>query len=138
MDTPNPEYPQPTRTPTNAPLLDAWQRGELLIQHCDDCRAQVFFPREMCPTCWSTRLTWRASRGVGRIVAFTRVMRHIHPAFAAEAPTVLAEIVLDDGATMLARVVTGEPDKVASGMRVELVPAPDAARYPLPTFRPAG
>jgi uncharacterized OB-fold protein len=130
------EYPQPTRSAANAPLLDAWQRGELVIQHCEDCDAQVFFPREMCPVCWSTRLAWRESAGIGKVVSYTIVHRHIHPAFAGEVPTVFAEIALDDSASMLARIVTDKLDKVASGMRVELLPLPDAARYPLPTFRP--
>lgn len=135
MGTPDPGYPQPTRTATNAPLLDAWQRGELLIQRCGNCRAQVFFPREMCPVCWSIRLEWGKSTGTGRIVSFTRIHRHLHPAFASETPTILAEVALDDGAVMLARVVTGERESVASGMRVELLSMPQAARYPLPTFR---
>jgi uncharacterized OB-fold protein len=131
------DYPQPTRSATNAPLLDAWQRGELVVQHCDDCAAQVFFPREMCPVCWSTRLSWQRSSGTGRIVSFARVHRHIHPAFVSETPTIFAELALDDGIAMLARVITSDPDAVHSGMRVELLPLPDAARYPLPTFRPA-
>lgn len=137
MDHPVIEYPRPTRSATNAPLLDAWQRGELVIQHCDDCAAQVFFPREMCPVCWSERLSWRQSSGTGRIASFARVHRHIHPVFASEVPTIFAELALDDGTVMLARVITSHPDAVRNGMRVELLPLPDAARYPLPTFRPA-
>lgn len=137
MQTPVPEYPQPARSEANAPLLDAWQRGELAIQQCDACSAQLWFPREMCPACWSTRLSWRRSSGSGTIVSFTRVHRQIHPAFAAEVPTVFAEIALDDGPAMLARVVTAAPEDVVTGMRVELLPMPDATRYPLPTFRPA-
>ena len=131
-------YPQPTRTAANAPLLDGWRQGELMLQRCDACAADVFFPRERCPVCWSMRLSWRRGVGTGRIVSFTVVHRHIHPAFAAEAPTVFAEIALDDGGAMLARVITLAPQALASGMQVELVPLPDAARYPLPTFRPAG
>jgi uncharacterized OB-fold protein len=107
-----------------------------MLQRCDDCAADVFFPREMCPVCWSTRLSWRRSSGNGKIVSFTRVHRHIHPAFANETPTIFAEIVLDDGGAMLARVITTAPDAIRSGMRVELLPLPAAARFPLPTFRP--
>ena len=134
MDATASDYPQPTRSATNAPLLDAWQRGELVVQHCDDCGASVFFPREMCSVCWSPRLSWRPSHGAGRIVSFARVHRHIHPAFAGEA-TIFAELALDDGILMLARVITADPGAICSGMRVELVPLPEAARYPLPTFR---
>jgi len=130
-----PEYPQPTRTPANAPLLDAWARGELLLQQCEDCGAKVFFPRELCPACWSPRLAWKRSAGTGTIVSWTRIHRHIHAAFTAEAPTLLAEVKLDDGWLMIARILAKDGAAVASGTRVEPVPMPDAARFPLPTFR---
>jgi uncharacterized OB-fold protein len=129
------EYPQPTRTSANAPLLDAWARGELMLQQCEDCAARVFFPRELCPSCWSPRLAWRPSSGQGTVVSFARIHRHIHAAFAAEVPTLLAEVKLDDGWLMIARVLASGTAAIASGKRVELVPMPDAARFPLPTFR---
>ena len=130
-----PEYPQPTRTPANAPLLDAWAKGELLLQQCDDCAAKVFFPRELCPACWSPRLAWKPSAGTGTIVSYTRIHRQIHAAFAAEVPTLLAEVKLDDGWLMIARVLARDHASVASGTRVQLVAMPEAARFPLPTFR---
>ena len=134
----NPEYPQPRLTPTNAPLLEAWKRGELMLQRCAECSTVIFFPREMCPHCWSTRLDWKHSSGRGKIVSFARVYKHVTPPFASEAPTVLAEIALGDGGTMMARVATVTPAAIASGAAVELVPMPEAAKFPLPTFRPAG
>lgn len=136
-DAEKPDYPQPTRTPANAPLLDAWARGELSLQQCEACDARVFFPRELCPACWSPRLAWKPSPGRGAIVSFTRIHRQIHPAFAAEVPTLLAEIRLDDGWLMITRVLATDGVEIASGTRVELVPLPEAARFPLPTFRAA-
>ena len=129
-------YPEPTLTSTNAPLIEGWRRGELMLQHCSQCRAVIFFPRHLCPHCWSTDLEWKRSSGRGRIVSYSHVYSQVAAPFAAEAPTILAEITLDDGGAMLARVITSEPAAVASGMRVELVPMPEAARFPLPTFRP--
>lgn len=131
-----PAYPQPKQTPANAPLIEGWRRGELVLQHCADCRAVIFFPREMCPHCWSTRLEWKPHAGRGRIVSFALVHKHVTPPFAEEAPTVLAEIALAGGGAMMARVATAAPAAIGSGMEVELVPMPEAARYPLPTFRP--
>ena len=130
-------YPEPTLTSTNAPLLEGWRRGELMLQHCSQCRAVIFFPRHLCPHCWSTDLEWKRNSGGGKIVSYSHVYSQVAAPFAAEAPTILAEITLDDGGAMLARVITSEPAAVASGMRVELVPMPEAARFPLPTFRPA-
>ncbi len=132
-----PEYPQTRPTITNAPLLEGWKRGELMLQHCGDCKAVIFFPRELCPQCWSDKLEWKRSNGRGKIVSFARVYKHVTPPFAEEAPTILAEIALADGVAMMARVATTDVAAVSSGMAVELVPMPEAARYPLPTFRPA-
>jgi uncharacterized OB-fold protein len=132
----SPAYPQPKLTPTNAPLIEGWQRGELVLQHCADCREIIFFPRNMCPRCWSTDLAWTRSTGRGKIVSFARVYKHVTAPFAAEAPTVLAEIALAGGGVMMARVATGVPASITSGMEVELVPMPEAAQFPLPTFRP--
>jgi uncharacterized OB-fold protein len=130
-----PIYPQPTVTATNRQLIEAWQRGELVLQHCTACAAIVFFPREMCPRCWCARLDWRKHSGRGRIVSYSRVYSHVTEPFVKESPITLAEIVLDDGGAMLARVVAGEPDVIADSAAVELVPMPEAARYTLPTFR---
>ncbi|HYK13179.1 MAG TPA: OB-fold domain-containing protein [Burkholderiales bacterium] len=129
-------YPEPTLTSTNAPLIEGWRGGELMLQHCNQCHEVIFFPRHLCPHCWSTDLEWKRSSGRGRIVSYSQVYSQVAAPFAAEAPTLLAEIALDDGGAMLARVITSDPAAIKSGMRVELLPMPEAARYPLPTFRP--
>ena len=135
MDAPG--YPEPTLTETNRPLIEAWRRGELVLQHCADCGHIVFFPRALCPRCWSEALEWKRSPGTGAIVSYSRVYSHVTEPFASESPIVFAEIALDGGGAMLSRVVTDTPEAVESGMRVELVTLPDAARYTLPTFRPS-
>ena len=129
-------YPEPTLTETNRPLIEAWNRGELVLQHCADCAFIVFPPRTLCPRCWSEALAWKRSDGTGVIVSYSRVYSHVTEPFASESPIVLAEIGLEDGGALLARVVTSTPESIESGMRVELVPMPDAARYTLPAFRP--
>jgi len=119
-------------------MLAAWrQEGALALQRCDDCGAVIFYPRTVCPHCWSPRLEWFRAAGTGRIVSFSRIHRGLPDVFQAEAPIVLAEIALTEGVLMIARVVTPAPDTVASGMAVRLVAPEDAARFPLPTFRPA-
>jgi uncharacterized OB-fold protein len=129
-------YPEPTLTSTNAPLIEGWRRGELMLQHCNQCHEVIFFPRHMCPQCWSIEIEWKRSSGRGKIVSYSQVYSQVAAPFAAEAPTLLAEIALDDGGAMLARVISSDPAAIKSGMRVELLPMPEAARYPLPTFRP--
>ncbi len=126
-------------TETNSPMLEAWRgQGVLMLQRCEACSEAIFYPRSVCPKCWGDRLAWFRASGKGSIVSFSRVHRGLPPKFEAEVPIVLAEIRLDEGALMIARVVTGDPAAVASGDVVELV-SPDAAkRFDLPTFTPSG
>jgi uncharacterized OB-fold protein len=131
-------YPEPTRTELNRPLIDAWKRGELLLQHCGACGYVIFFPREICPQCWSTELEWKKHSGRGSVVSCSRVYSHVTEPFVNESPVMLAEIELVDGGAMLARIVDVSRDvEIERGAPVELVPAPEAGRYTLPTFRVA-
>jgi uncharacterized OB-fold protein len=129
-------YPEPTLTGTNRPLIESWKRGALVLQHCGACNHVIFFPRELCPKCWSTQLEWKQHSGRGRVVSSSRVYSHVTEPFVNESPVTLAEIELSDGGAMLARIVD-VPDEaeITSGAAVELVPMPQAERYTLPTFR---
>jgi uncharacterized OB-fold protein len=130
--------PQPRETPTNAPMLATWRgSGRLALQRCEACGRAVFYPRSSCPHCHAARLSWFTAEGRGRIVSFSRIHRGLPEVFQTEAPIVLAEIELAEGVLMIARVVTSDPGAIASGQAVQLVAPEDAARYPLPTFRPA-
>jgi uncharacterized OB-fold protein len=129
-------YPEPALTEVNRPLIEAWKRGELMLQHCVACDYVVFFPREMCPKCWSTQLQWKKHSGRGRLISYSHIYSHVTEPFAAESPVTLAEIQLDDGGTMLTRIVDADRGaQIKSGAAVQLVPMPEAARYTLPTFK---
>jgi uncharacterized OB-fold protein len=129
-------YPEPRETPTNAPMLAAWREGALALQRCGTCGHVFFYPRSLCPKCWAADPAWFRADGRGRVVSFTRIERGLTEAFAAEAPVVLAEILLTEGAAMIARVITDDPAAMASGLAVRLLGLPEARRYRLPTFAP--
>jgi uncharacterized protein len=129
-------YPAPRCDPDNRPLLDAWRDGRLVLPQCRACGRVFFYPRPLCPHCSSDALAWSAASGRATIVSFSLVRRPNHPAFNDELPIVLAELLLDDGPSMLARIVQVAPEAVSIGMHVDLVPLPLARAFPLPTFRP--
>jgi len=135
MSLPSAGYPHPDETEVNRPFLEGWRRGKLLIQRCADCSMFVFFPRELCPHCWCSDMQWVEAKGTGEVVSHSLVYSHVTEPFVSEAPVVLAEIRLSEGLTMLARVLTDQLPSISSGIQVELVPLPEASRYPLPTFR---
>jgi len=130
------EYPRPTETPTNRPLLEAWREGRLSLPWCLDCGQSHYFPRPFCPHCWSLRLEWRDHAGTGKVLSYSRIHRHIHESFRADAPSTLAEIQLHAGPALLARVITNDSARVFSGSLVRLVSSSEAVRFPLPTFEP--
>jgi uncharacterized protein len=129
-----PPYPAPRETTTNAPMLAAWRAGRLALQRCAGCGLVFWYPRPLCPRCWSQQLEWFDAGGRGSVVSYSLVQRPLHPAFEDEVPIVLAEIALPEGATMLSRIVGDDRDAVVSGSGVRLLELPEAARYPLPTF----
>jgi len=127
-------YPQPVRSPDNAVYLDGWKEGKLMLQKCCECKKPIFFPRPMCPHCWSDQLEWIQSTGRGEVVSYSLIHRPNHPSFNDEVPIALAEIVLDEGVALLARVLEATP---STGMKVNLATESEVtSRYPLPVFRP--
>lgn len=130
-----PDYPHPYRDEDNGPFLDGWRDGRLFLQQTRSGGPFFFYPRPVCPYTGETDLVWKEVSGYGRLVSFSIVMRPNHPSFNDEVPIILAEIELNEGASLLARIVQTDPALVKSGARDELLPMPEAARYPLPTFR---
>lgn len=135
MSETTPAYPQPREDTDNAAFLAGWRRGQLIIQRCGGCGTAFFYPRPLCPHCWSAELADAASAGRGTIVSYSVIERPNDPAFNSETPILLAEVRLSEGASLLARIVGCRREDVSSGLEVELPPADVAARYPLPVFR---
>lgn len=127
-------YPSPREDADNAAFLSSWRKGKLVIQRCGDCGKSVFYPRPVCPHCWSELLESRIASGRGRIVAYSLVRRPNDPVFNDELPIILVEVALEEGALLLARIIGCDPTKVESGLGVELPPTDVCARYPLPVF----
>jgi uncharacterized protein len=129
------DYPRPVEDADNEAFLEAWRQGALRLQHCRRCRRSIFYPRPVCPHCWSDDLEWQMASGAGEVVSFSRVYRPNHRAFDDEIPVVLAEIRLAEGATLLARIL-GDPAQVRSKARIQLTRNDwRGRRLPLPAFR---
>jgi uncharacterized OB-fold protein len=131
-------YPAPREDADNAAFLEAWRQGKLMVQLCAACSRSIFYPRPICPYCWSDRIESREASGRGRIVSYSLVHRPNDPSFNDEIPIVLAEVALDEGPSLIARIVDCRSEDVRSNRAVELPPRSACARYPLPVFRLAG
>jgi len=130
------EFPMPTEDSVNRAMLAAWRdHGELLLQHCDECGAVIFYPRKRCPSCWSATLTNRASGGTGSIVTFSIVHRGVDEAFRREGQKVaLAVVKTDEGPQVITRIVGCDPSEIEIGQRVKLYAGSVREAYPLPVY----
>jgi len=124
--------PGPTVIALTAPFWRAAAQGRLQIQRCADCGEAVFYPRAICPHCWSARLEWEEASGRGRLKSFTIVHKPGHPGWLPAAPYIVGLVELDEGPTMTSFILAdGEP---TVGDRLELQ-ATDVGGRILPAFR---
>lgn len=117
----NPSLPRPVPNGDSLPYWAAARELRLLVRQCKACGARHFMPRHMCPECWSDQLEWIESRGFGSVHSFSVVHRAPTPAFAANAPYVIALIDLDEGPRMFANVLGADALEVAIGDRVKVI-----------------
>lgn len=111
------------------PYFDAAAEGKLLVRRCRDCGEAHFYPRSICPHCFSERTEWQASAGAGTVYSYS-VMR-------VGGPFVIAYVTLDEGPTMLTNIVDCDPESVRIGQRVRVVFRPTDGDSVVPMFAPA-
>ena len=127
----------PKPTPETAPYWEAANRGELRIQQCNVCSRHYFYPRNACPHCGSTDVTWVTVSGRGRL--HTYVINHRPaPGFEEEAPYAIAVVELEEGPRMMANIVgvPNTPDELELDMPLE-VRFESRGEQMVPVFTPA-
>lgn len=114
----------------------AARRHELLLQQCDACAKFRFYPRSVCPHCFSDRFQWKQASGRGLVYSFTIIYRPPLPAFRNRVPYVLALIELEEGVRMMTNIVECHPADVYIGMPVEVTFEDVTEDVTLPQFKP--
>lgn len=116
--------------PELEPFRRAAEEGRLLLKHCSDCGQTHYYPRSICPYCFSSTTQWQESRGLGTIYTYS-IQRRV-----AE-PFVIAYVTLDEGPTVMTHIVeTPVPEDVYIGQRVQLVFRSFDGEPKVPMFRP--
>ena len=119
-----------------APYWEAAARHELMLPRCDACGLVFFPPREHCPGCWSSELSWRPMSGSGTVWTFTEVhVPFYDDTWAEDVPYVVAVIELDEGPRLLANIVEPDMDRLSIGDRVEVTFEDRPEGVSLPMFR---
>ena len=122
--------PAPIRSPDNQRFWDAAREHRLLIKQCKACGKVHFYPRSLCPFCFSERTEWVEAAGTGVLYAYT-VMRRADP------PYVIAFVTLEEGVSIMTNVVDADPERLRIGQRMRLAWRDAEDGTPVPMFAPA-
>ncbi len=128
--------PLPAVQPWTKEFWRAAKEHKLLIQECSDCKEKIFYPRKVCPECWSADLGWSEASGKATVYSHTVTMDMVEPKFMEDLPYVLALVDLEEGVRMMTRIVDCDPEDVKIGMEVEVSFQDVTDEIALPMFRP--
>jgi hypothetical protein len=124
-------YVDPPATVEADRFWAATANGQLLIGHCNTCNEAHYYPRSLCPNCFSDDVDWVASSGTGTIYSYS-VMRR------APVPYTIAYVTLAEGVTVLTNLVDCDFDGLAIGQQVTLTFGDTEGGMALPLFKPTG
>jgi uncharacterized OB-fold protein len=124
----------PTPTAETLPFWEGCNQGELRLQRCSDCGHIQFPPQSFCAACLAGNLAWFKASGSGTVLSYTVVHWSPNPAYAADAPYVLALIALEEGPRMLTNIVRTPPAEVRIGMATVVTFENCAPGIALPKF----
>ncbi len=124
------KYPAPEPNPETEPFWAAARDGKLMLKRCTECNELHYYPRTICPFCFSDETDWVEASGTGTIYTYS-VMRRV------PSPYAIAYVTLDEGVTLMSNVVDHDFDDLRIGQRVKLVFKESASGQPIAMFTPA-
>jgi uncharacterized protein len=120
----------PETNPDTKPFFDAAADGRFVVRKCTACNQVHWYPRALCPFCFSDKLEWVPASGKGTIYSFSVMKR-------AEVPYAIAYVTLEEGPAMMTNIVDCDFDSLRIGLPVRLVFRNTEGGPPMPTFTPA-
>lgn len=124
------KYPAPQGNPETKHFWDAASEGKLLIKRCNGCGEAHYFPRALCPYCFSDHTVWEESSGEGEIYAVSLMRK------SATGPYAIGYVTLKEGPSVLTNFVDCDPTSLKIGQKVRVVFKPSDGGPPLPFFTP--
>ena len=120
----------PDSNPETKPFFDAAASGKFVVPTCGACGKSHWYPRGICPHCFSQDLSWKPASGYGTIYSFSVMKR-------AEVPYCIAYVTLEEGPTMMTNIVDCDLDTLQIGQPVAVTFVPSEHGPPMPMFKPA-
>ena len=123
------KYPTPQGNPESQPFWDAAKDGKFMIKRCNACGEAHYFPRSLCPLCFSDDTVWEESSGEGEIYTYSLMRK------SPTGPYAIGWVTLKEGPSLQTNFVDCDLHALKIGQKVKVVFKPtDGA--PLPFFTP--
>ena len=119
--------PAPSQNVESKPFWDAANEGRFLIKRCTACKEPHWYPRTLCPFCFSSETVWEESPGEGVIYTYS-VMHRNTPV-----PYAIGYVTLDEGVAVLTNFVDCDLKALKIGQRVKVKWTPTSEGNP-PVF----
>ncbi len=116
--------------PETKRVFEGAAAGKLIVPRCNSCGRSHWYPRAICPHCFSQDLNWAEASGKGTIYTFSVMKR-------AEVPYAIGYVTLEEGPTMMTNIVDCDLDSIRIGQPVKLKFVPSENGPPMPMFAPA-
>jgi uncharacterized OB-fold protein len=115
--------------PETKPFFEGTAAGKFLIRRCTSCNKAHWYPRGLCPFCFSD-CAWEEASGAGTIYSLSVMKR-------AETPYVMAYVALAEGPVMMTNILDCDFDALSIGTPVKVKLVPTEGGPAMPFFVPA-
>lgn len=133
-----PRFDLPTIEDETRPFWDALKDGRLMVARCDSCCELHYYPRAMCPFCWSEDVSLVEVSGWGTLYTWSTVYVNDLPPFNTKVPYIAAQVDLDEGVRLTTMIVNAAPKDLTIGMPVKVVFEAISDDVTIPVFEPVG
>lgn len=132
-----PRFDLPTIEDETRPFWDTLREGRLMIARCGACGKVHYYPRPMCPSCWSEDVSLVEVTGRGTLYTWSTVYVNDLPPFNTKVPYVAAQVDLEEGVRLTTMVVDAAPQDLEIGMKLQVVFEAISDDVTIPVFAPA-
>ena len=119
----------PTANPETQTFWEAAAQGRFLVRRCAACGRAHWYPRAICPFCFSDKTEWLPASGRGRVYSYSVMRRTLEP-------YAIAYVTLEEGPTMLTNIVDCGLNALKVDLEVKLVFKRAEGGQMVPMFTP--
>jgi uncharacterized protein len=122
--------PAPSVNVESKPFWDAAAEGRFLIKRCTACGKAHWYPRSICPYCFSDKTIWEDSPGEGVIYTYSVMYR------SPTGPYAIGYVTLNEGPAVMTNFVDCDLKALKIGQKVKVRFQATDGGPPVPVFAP--